>query len=114
MDENAVLNAEAENLNFFLALVGIDENPVVGFFLLYIIITILNIVVFHLGFARKLPLIKNIIVHAALIFGSVILTILAIFGLPIAEVLVIASAVLIIYKIRLHQTKKKESSSNSN
>lgn len=113
MDENAVLNVEAEGLTFFATLVGIDENPVVGFILLYLIVTILNIVVFNLGFARKLPLLKNIVVYIALIFGSLILTFLAI-GLPIAEGLAIASIVLIIYKIRLHQSKKNETSSNSN
>ncbi len=113
MDENAVLNAEAEDLTFFAQLVGIEENPVAGFMLLYVIVTVLNIIVFNLGFARKLPLLKNLIVYLVLILGSFILAFLAI-GLPVAEGLAIAAIVLIIYKIRLHQSKKKESSSNSN
>lgn len=102
---DATLHSEQEGLTFFAMLVGIDENPTVGFLLLYAIVAILNIIVFNLGFARKLPLLKNMIVYIALLIGSFVLTFLAI-GLPIAEGLMIASIVLIIYKIRLHQTKK--------
>lgn len=112
MDENAVLNAEAEDITLFAQLVGIEENPVAGFLMLYVIVTVLNIIVFNLGFARKLSLVKNIIVYFVLILGSFILAFLAI-GLPIAEGLAIAAVVLIVYKIRLHQSKKKEKSSSN-
>ncbi|HWO95464.1 MAG TPA: YlaH-like family protein, partial [Bacillus sp. (in: firmicutes)] len=43
--------------------------------------------------------------------GCTILTFLGIF-LPVAEGLVVAALVLIIYKIRLHQSKKQEANSN--
>ncbi|MFA8437631.1 YlaH-like family protein [Bacillaceae bacterium YX66] len=91
-------------------MVGIADNPEMGFFLLYIIVVILTVIVFQLGFARKLPLLKMLIVYIALLVGSVILTFLAMF-IPIAEGLIVAAIVLIIYRIRLHQTKKKEQSS---
>lgn len=110
MDEDAIMNAEAEGLTSFAMLVGVDQNPVLGFFLLFLIVTVLNIIVFNLGFARKLPLLKNVIVYIALIIGSFMLTFFAL-GLPIAEGLTIAAIVLIIYKIRLRQTQRKEQSS---
>ncbi len=110
MDEDVMMNGEVEGLSSFAMLVGVDQDPVRGFYLLFLIITMLNAIVFNLGFARKLPLLKNIIVYIALIIGSFILTFFAL-GMPIAEGLAIAAIVLIIYKIRLRQTQKKEQSS---
>lgn len=101
-----ILNAEPEGLRSIALLVGIDENPVLGFFLLYLIVTVLSVIVFKLGFARKIPIFQTIIVYLCLIIGSVILAIFAI-GLPIAEGLLISAIVLGIYRFRLHQTRKE-------
>ena len=65
--------------------------------------------VYKLGFAQKqkLPLIKSILIYIFLAAGCTILTALGIF-LPITEGLVVAALILIIYKIRLHQSKKQQ------
>lgn len=97
----------SQRLSFFAALFQVDENPTVGMWLLYLTIAALSILVYKLGFAQKLPLFKNIIIYAFLLLGSTVLTFLAIF-LPIAEGLVVAALILIIYKMRLRQHKKEE------
>jgi hypothetical protein len=97
----------SQRLSFFAALFRVDENPTVGMWLLYLTIVGLSIVVYKLGFAQKLPLLKNILIYAFLSLGSTVLTFLAIF-LPIAEGLVAAALILIIYKMRLRQHKKEE------
>lgn len=96
-----------ESLSFFAALFKVQENSEVGMWLLYLTIVVLCIIVFKLGFAKKLPIAKSIIIYLFLILGCTILTFFAVF-LPIAEGLVVAALILIIYKIRLHQTKKLE------
>ncbi|KUP07661.1 membrane protein [Bacillus coahuilensis p1.1.43] len=94
-----------ERLSFFASLYRVDENTELGMWLLYLTIVALAILVFKLGFAKKLPLLKNVVIYAFLILGCTVLTFLGIF-LPIAEGLVVAALILIIYKIRLQQEKK--------
>lgn len=97
-----------ESLSFFAGLFRVDENPVIGMWLLYGLIFLLCVFVYKLGFAKKLPVLKSAIIYFVLALGSTVLTFLGIF-LPVAEGLVAALVVLIIYKIRLHQSKKKDS-----
>lgn len=75
--------------------------------ILYVTIAILSIIVYKLGFARKLPLLKAMIIYIFLLFGDIILTILAL-QLPIVGALFFSAIVLVIYKIRLMQIKKKD------
>lgn len=96
-----------ERLSFFAALFKVDENPTLGMWMLYLTIIALSIVVFKLGFAQKLPLGKSILIYLFLILGCTILTFLGVF-LPIAEGLVAAALILIIYKVRLYLHKKQE------
>jgi len=96
-----------EYLSFFPALYRVDENPSLGMWMLYLTIFGLSIIVYKLGFAQKLPLLKSILIYFFLGFGCTILTFLGIF-LPVAEGLVVAALILIIYKIRLYQSKKNE------
>ncbi|KOO50603.1 YlaH-like family protein [Priestia koreensis] len=100
-----------EHLSFFAALFRIDEQPVLGMKLLYITILILSIVVYKLGFAKRLPLLKSAVIYLFLAIGCSVLTFFGAF-LPIAEGLVVAALVLIIYKVRLHQSKKHEANQN--
>lgn len=47
-----------ERMSFFAKLCKVDENPELGMWLLYGIIIILSALVYNLGFARKLSIIK--------------------------------------------------------
>ncbi|MGM7635975.1 YlaH-like family protein [Bacillus sp. Hm123] len=72
----------------------------------WLIIITLSILVYNLGFAKKLSLGKNIIVYISLIIGSLLLLILS-YQLPVVESLFVAALVLGIYKIRLRMHKKE-------
>ncbi|WP_374110580.1 YlaH-like family protein [Neobacillus cucumis] len=80
-----------------------------GVLLQYIFIVVLSIIVYRLGFAKKLPLGKNIVIYFSLCVGCVLMLFFS-YALPIAEGLGVAALLLIIYKIRLHQTKKQANS----
>ncbi|WP_071459308.1 YlaH-like family protein [Bacillus massilinigeriensis] len=97
----------SQRLSFFAALYKVDEQPDVGMWLLYITLVGLCVIVYKLGFARKLPLGKSIVIYIFLALGCLVLTALGVF-LPIGEGLVVAALILIIYKIRLHQQKKHD------
>ncbi|PJN87012.1 YlaH-like family protein [Bacillus sp. mrc49] len=96
-----------ERLSFFAALYRVDENPEAGMWYLYLTVLGLCILVYQLGFAKKLPLLKNVVIYAVMALGCTLLSFFAVF-LPMGEALVIASLVLGIYRIRLHNSRKEE------
>ncbi|ACJ34241.1 YlaH-like family protein [Anoxybacillus flavithermus] len=89
-------------LSFFASLYNVHEQPITGMWLLYATIVVLSIIVYRLGFARKLPILKNVVIYTLLVLGCTILTFFAVF-LPVAEGLLVAAVVLIIYKWRLRR-----------
>ncbi|QFT88719.1 hypothetical protein FIU87_08690 [Bacillus sp. THAF10] len=97
-----------QRLSFFASLYRVEENPEVNMWFLYFTILGLSILVYKLGFALKLPILKSAVIYLFLILGSTVLTFLGIF-LPVGEGLVVAALILIIYKIRLHRSKQAES-----
>lgn len=78
----------------------------------YALNLIFGIIAYKLGFARKLPLLKSIIVYIMLAIGMFVVTIFSVFKLPITETLIIISAVLGIYRFRLYQERKKRHENN--
>lgn len=82
------------------------------FWILFGLNLIFGAISYKLGFARKLPLLKDVFVYIMLAVGTYILTIFSIFGLPITESLVIIAIVLAIYRFRLHQQRKERNKSN--
>ncbi|PLS06584.1 hypothetical protein CVD27_07645 [Neobacillus cucumis] len=80
-----------------------------GVILQYIFIVILSVIVYRLGFAKKLPLGKNIVIYFSLCIGCILMLFFS-YALPIAEGLGVAALLLIIYKIRLHQSKRQVNS----
>ncbi|WP_347941743.1 YlaH-like family protein [Peribacillus simplex] len=96
-----------ERLSFFAALYRVDENPEAGMWYLYFTVFGLCILVYQLGFAKKLPLLKNVVIYVVMALGCTLLSFFAVF-LPMGEALVIASLVLGIYRIRLHNSRKEE------
>ena len=77
-------------------------------YVLFIVIFLLSVLVYKLGFAKKLRLGQNIVIYAFLFIGCLVLTFLAFF-LPVVEGLVVAALILIIYKIRLRLERKQSS-----
>lgn len=100
----------ADRLTFFAALYKVNEHPKSGMWFLYLTIVVLSIIVYNLGFAKKLPLGKSIVIYVFLLLGCTIMTFFGVF-LPIAEGLFVAALVLTIYKFRLRQARKHEAES---
>lgn len=106
MDGQQLTEKELENLTFLMRLT--TENPWYGF-ISYIVLIILAVIVFKLGFARQLPLLKSIIVYILLVIGSFVLWLMEFaFGAPMIAVLAISAVFLGAYRYRLHLHRKKE------
>lgn len=97
-----------ERLTFFAALFEIDQNPEQGMWYLYFTVLILSIIVYKLGFARQLSILKNVVIYLSLALGCTILTFFAAF-LPIAEGLFMIALFLGIYRFRLYLHRKAQS-----
>jgi hypothetical protein len=91
------------SLRFFIELTDVKT----AVWLQYFYIVILSAIVYKLGFAKKLPLLKNIVIFICLLIGCFLMLFFS-YALPIAEGLAGAALLLIVYKIRLHQTKKHQ------
>lgn len=77
--------------------------------ILLVVIFALSIVVYNLGFAKKLKFWQNIVIYFFLFVGCIFLTFFATY-LPVVEGLLIISLVLIMYKIGLRRDKKAQTS----
>jgi hypothetical protein len=75
-------------------------DPFTSFLLLYLVIFILTAIVYKLGFARKLPILKSFAVYVVLAIGCILLALLGT-DLPMADSLVIAVIVLAIVRFRM-------------
>lgn len=91
----------------FNTLANGENGPdlVLGFFFLYLTIAVLLAISFKLGFARKLPLLKSLVVYIFLSIGAVIIAFLGL-KLPMAESLIIIVLILGTYRFRLYQERK--------
>jgi hypothetical protein len=105
LDEEIIISQD--ELSYFADLVGIQDQMVQGFWLLYLIIVILSVVVYKLGFSKKLPVLKSVVIYIALLVGCFPLTFFGI-AYPVAEGLFITAIILIVYKIRLHQSRSED------
>lgn len=85
---------------------GETEYTIAGY-VLFVLIFILSAIVYKLGFSRKLKLLQTLIIYLFLFLGCLILTFLAFF-LPIAEGLIVAALILIIYRVRRMNEYKGE------
>jgi YlaH-like protein len=98
-----------EGLGFVITqLINLTNDTELSMWIMYFLIVLLSIVVYHLGFAKKLSIIKMVITYVLLLVGCTFLTFLAL-RIPIVEALLASVFVLGIYKIRLHQSKKNKS-----
>ncbi|WP_237389562.1 YlaH-like family protein [Bacillus sp. USDA818B3_A] len=97
------LRSFSPSLRFFIQLTNDIQT---GVMLQYVFIVILSVIVYRLGFAKKLSIGKNIVIYFSLCVGCVLMLFFS-YALPIAEGLGVAALLLIVYKIRLHQSKRQ-------
>jgi len=88
--------------DFLLETNGVDNI----FWIFYVLNLVFAIIAYELGFAKKLSLIKTIIIYLLLVVGNYIITIFSILGMPMTESLIIITIVLAIYRTRLHFQRK--------
>ncbi|MBU9720493.1 MULTISPECIES: YlaH-like family protein [Bacillaceae] len=102
----AVADAPTYNMTPIAEMLGLTnpENFFFGFPIMYLIVTVLTVIVFNLGFARKLPVLKQAIVYILMLLGNILLTLLALI-LPIIESLFVATLVLGVYKLQMKRHK---------
>ncbi|MFA9557310.1 YlaH-like family protein [Evansella sp. AB-rgal1] len=105
----AVTNTVSPNMSPIATWLGATdpENFFFVFPILYLIVNALSIIVFNLGFARKLPILKTIVVYVVMFIGNIVITFLAL-TLPIIESLFVAGLVLGVYKLQLRKHKQEE------
>jgi vacuolar-type H+-ATPase subunit I/STV1 len=96
-----------DRLSFFAALYDVANQPEIGMWMLYATTLLLSVIVYKLGFAKKLPILKSVVIYLFLAFGCTILTFLGIF-LPVAEGLMVAALILIVYKVRLRNSQNEQ------
>ncbi|GGH72201.1 hypothetical protein GCM10010978_08900 [Compostibacillus humi] len=77
------------------------------FWIFYVMNFILSIIAYELGFAKKLPLFKKLIVYILMFIGVYIITIFStVMRMPTVEVLIVTIIVLAIYRTRLYYQRK--------
>lgn len=90
-------------LEYIIKLNGTDNI----FWIFYVMNFILSAIAYQLGFAKKLPIAKNIIVYILLMIGTFVITIFStVMRMPTIECLIIIILVLGIYRFRLHRERK--------
>lgn len=76
-------------------------------YVLFALVFLLAALVYKLGFARKIKPLQNLVIYTFLFIGCLVLTFLAFF-LPIAEGLIVAALILIIYRVRRLKEHQKD------
>ncbi|MFD1066111.1 YlaH-like family protein [Oceanobacillus locisalsi] len=77
------------------------------FWIFYVMNLILSAIAYQLGFAKKLPIGKTIIVYILLMIGTFVITIFStVMRMPTIECLIVIILVLGIYRFRLHRERK--------
>ena|SRR5690625_1848642 len=69
-------------------------------YVFYIVVLVLSIINYKLGFAKKLPILKSALIYVLLALGAIILTILGL-QLPVAEIMVIGAIILAVVRLKL-------------
>jgi hypothetical protein len=89
-------------------LLFVDDKMSLGaFIILYVITLVLLAVVYNLGFAKRLPILKAVVVYLVLAIGALPIAFLGI-ALPLVEALMIAVVMLAIVRYRMKQTDAKK------
>ncbi|MEX2104085.1 MAG: YlaH-like family protein [Bacilli bacterium] len=73
-------------------------NPEISFFIIYIFTAI----IYQLAFARRLPILKTMIIYVVLGVGCILFTVFHGMGLPIIPALTIALTLIVVFRIKMY------------
>lgn len=76
------------------------------FWVFYFLNLLFGIIAYKLGFAKKLPLLKSLLVYVMLAIGMFIIAIFSIARLPMTETFIIISLILGVYRYRLYKDRQ--------
>lgn len=96
-----------EHVSPFLGAIIEEFGVKAAVYIYWVILLALSILVYNLGFAKKIKMWQNVIVYISLAIGSLLLLVLS-YQLPVVESLIVAALVLGTYKVRLKKHQKKE------
>lgn len=99
-----------ERLSFFGRLFNMDTNPEAGMWYMIITLYVLLIIVYNLGFARKIKLWQSVVIYIVMFIGTLVLAFMGVFY-PVGESLIIAAIILAIYRFRLHRERGSDGQS---
>lgn len=80
-------------------------NPVIA----YLVILGLTAIVYKVAFARKLPILKQVVVYVALILGCFMLLFFHFMGLPIVLALAATVLLIVVARLRMGFINRKQS-----
>ncbi len=75
---------------------------------IYLIILVLTGIIYKAAFARKLPLLKNLVVYLALALGCLLLTLFHYMQFPMIPALFFTVILIVVTRVRLYLTKSKQ------
>ena len=75
-------------------------------------ILVLAVILYELGFARKLPILKKLATYVLLAIGCIPLTILKVLGLPIIGAMIVAAVILFLARLRRPMNLRDESTTD--
>ncbi|SMO48891.1 YlaH-like family protein [Melghirimyces algeriensis] len=80
-------------------------------FVSYLVIVALTAVVYKVAFARRLPILKSLVVYLVLALGCVLLWVMFYLQFPIVEILVITLIMIALARIRMGAGAQKKADS---
>lgn len=112
MENNQALDIDSNLpvVDFIFNTVASGENGPnieLGFLLFYLTIAFLLAISYKLGFAKKLPVLKSVLVYIILCIGAIVIAFMGM-GMPMAESLLIIVAILATYRFRMYKDRKRK------
>ncbi|GAA0446080.1 hypothetical protein GCM10008983_24830 [Lentibacillus halophilus] len=94
------------DFSFIFDLVVNYQDSVNVYWVFYVLNLAFAAVAYKLGFARKLPVLKSVLVYVMLAVGMLVLNLFSIVGYPVTDSLIVICLILGIYRYRLHLQRK--------
>lgn len=80
-----------------------------SFWITYVIILIMTAIIFKVAFARRLPILKTMIIYIVLAAGCYLFTIMHIFRFPVMPALAITLVLIVVARVRMALSDRERS-----